>query len=86
MSTTNISSFRKNLFEYTENVIRFNDPLTITSKNGNFVVLSEEEYKGIMETLYLSSVPGMESELMRLKNTPSDAEEFIPESEVNWDV
>lgn len=85
MSTTNISNFRKNLFEFTEQVINFNEPLTVTSKSGNVVVLSEEEYNGFLETLFLTSIPGMEEDLVRMKNTPSDSEEFTPESEVNWD-
>ncbi len=85
MSTTNISNFRKNLFEFTEQVINFNEPLTVTSKSGNVVILSEEEYNGYLETLLLSSIPGMEKELVRLKKLPSDSEEFTPENEVNWD-
>lgn len=85
MSTTNISNFRKNLFDLTEQVINYNEPLTVTSKSGNVVILSEEEYRGIVETIYLSSVPNMEKELVRLKNTPTNSEEFISEDEVNWD-
>lgn len=85
MSTTNISNFRKNLFELTEQIINYNEPLTVTSKSGNVVVLSEEEYRGIVETIYLSSVPHMEEQLVKLKNAPTDSEEFVPEDEVNWD-
>lgn len=84
MSTTNISNFRKNLFDLTEQVINFNEPLTVTTKSGNIVIMSEEEYRGIVETIYLSSVPGMEKELIRLKNTPADSEEFVSEDEVDW--
>lgn len=86
MSTTNISNFRKNLFELTEQIINYNEPLTVTSKSGNVVVMSEEEYRGIIETIHLSSIPGMEEKLVKLKNTPTDADEFVPEDEVSWDV
>ena len=85
MSTTNISNFRKNLFELTDNVINYNEPLTVTSKSGNVVVMSEEEYRGIVETIYLSAIPGMESNLLKLKATPTDSDEFVSEEEVNWD-
>lgn len=85
MSTTNISNFRKNLFELTEQIINYNEPLTVTSKSGNVVVISEEEYRGIVETIHLSSIPGMEEQLIKLKNSPTDSEEFVPESEVCWD-
>ncbi len=85
MSTTNISNFRKNIFDLTEQVINFNEPLTVTSKSGNVVILSEEEYRGIVETIYLSAIPGMEEELVKLKNTPTNSEEFVSENEVSWE-
>ncbi|MDE7440401.1 MAG: type II toxin-antitoxin system Phd/YefM family antitoxin [Clostridia bacterium] len=85
MSTTNISNFRKNLFELTDNIINYNEPLTVTSKSGNVVVMSEEEYRGIVETIYLSAIPNMEESLLKLKATPTDSDEFVPESGVNWD-
>ena len=86
MSITNISNFRKNLFDFTEQVIKYNDPVTVTAKTGNVVLLSEEEYNSLIETLYISAVPGLEKELVRLKNTDSSSEEFVSENEVNWDA
>ena len=59
MTTTNITNFRKNAFNYVEQTIKYNEPLNISTKEGNAVLLSEEDYSGIMETLYLVSVPGM---------------------------
>ena len=85
MSTTNISNFRKNIFDLTEQVINFNEPLTVTSKSGNVVILSEEEYRGIVETIYLSAIPGMEEELVKLKNSPTNSEDFVSENEVSWE-
>lgn len=85
MSTTNISNFRKNLFELTDNIINYNEPLTVTSKSGNVVVMSEEEYRGIVETIYLSAIPEMEENLLKLKGAPTGSDEFVPENEVDWD-
>ncbi len=85
MATTNISNFRKNLFELTDNIINYNEPLTVTSKSGNVVVMSEEEYRGIVETIYLSAVPEMEENLLKLKGASTESDEFVPEGEVNWD-
>ena len=53
MTTTNITNFRKNAFDYVEQTIKYNQPINITTKDGNAVLLSEEDYSGIMETLYL---------------------------------
>ena len=56
--------------------------INITTKNGNAVVLSEEDYNGLMETLHLTSVPGMKEKITEGLKTPLS--ECIPEDEVNW--
>ena len=57
MLNINITNFRKNIFSILEQTIKYNEPVNISTKEGNAVVLSEEEYNGMMETLYLSSMP-----------------------------
>lgn len=52
--------------------------ITITSKNSNAVLMSEEGYNSLMETLHLLSDPGMASDLDRTRRTP------LSEMEV-WD-
>ena len=51
MLNTNITSFRKNVFSMLEQTIKYNEPLNISTKAGNAVVLSEEDYRGMIETL-----------------------------------
>ena len=82
MTTTNITNFRKNAFNYVEQTIRYNEPLNISTKNGNAVLLSEEDYSGIMETLYLVSMPGMREKIMEGMSTP--LEDCVDESAVEW--
>lgn len=82
MLNINISHFRKNIFDLLEQTIRFNEPITITTKNGNAVVLSEEDYNDLMETLHLSSIPGMKEKITDGLKTPLS--ECVPESEVEW--
>ena len=55
MAITNISVLRKDLFNTIDNVIEYNEPITVSTKRGNAVIMSEEEYNAIMETLYLTS-------------------------------
>lgn len=57
MSITNATALRKNLFGTIDNVITYNEPVTITSKSGNVVMISEADYNALMETVFLMSNP-----------------------------
>lgn len=77
MTSTNITNFRKNLFEYVNQAVSYNDIINVTTKDGNVIVISEEEYNGLIETLALKSTPGMEERLEEgLKATLEDCEDF----------
>ena len=82
MLNTNITNFRKNIFGMLEQTIKFNEPVNISTKAGNAVIISEEDYNGLMETLYLSSVPEMKEKIIAGLNTPLN--ECLPENEVQW--
>ena len=82
MTTTTITNFRKNVYSMVENTIRFNEPVNITTKDGNAVMISEEEYLGLIETLHLTSIPGMKEKLIEGLNTPLS--ETVSEEEVVW--
>ncbi len=82
MTTTTITNFRKNVYTMVENTVRFNEPVNITTKDGNAVMISEEEYLGMVETLYLTSVPGMKEKLVEGLKTP--LAETVSEEEVVW--
>jgi len=67
------------------NVTLYNEPVTIVSDDSNAVVLiSMDEWRGIQETLYLQSIPGMVESIKTAANEPlsngTDA------SEVDFDV
>jgi len=79
---TTITNLRKNLFSLLEQTIRFNEPITVNTKDGNAIILSEEDYRGLMETLYLCSIPNMRERIMAGLKTPLT--ECVAEDEVNW--
>ena len=54
----------------------------MTTKEGNAVVLSEDAYNGLMETLYLYSNPKVRAEIIDGINTP--LEDCVAEDEVVW--
>lgn len=82
MITTNITNFRKDIYRMTENTIKFNEPLSINTKEGNAILISEEEYKGMVATLELTSNKLMKDKLIEGINTSLN--ECVSEDEVNW--
>lgn len=82
MLNTNITNFRKNISTMLEQTIKYNEPVNISTKAGNAVVISEEDYNGLMETVYLSSVPEQREKIMEGLHTPLD--ECLSEDEVEW--
>lgn len=82
MTSINITNFRKNIFGFINQAIEFNEVVSINTKNGNAVIMSEEEYNGIMETLYLTSIPGLKEQIIEGIDTP--VSECATESEVEW--
>ena len=82
MINTTATNLRKNLFGMLEQTIKYNEPVTVSTKTGNAVILSEEEYNAMMETLYLSSMPGTKQHIIEGLQTPID--DCIDESEVTW--
>ena len=55
-----------------EDAIETHEPIYVTGKKGNIVLISEEDYRSIQETLYLCSIPGMKEKLIKGINTPLD--------------
>lgn len=54
MMNTTATSFRKNLFSLLDQAIKFNEPINISTKNGNAVILSADDYNELVETLKVS--------------------------------
>ena len=66
MTNTNITAFRKNVFGFVNQAVSYGDVVNVTTKNGNAVIISEQDYNSMVETLHLSSIPGMEVGCMSL--------------------
>ena len=70
MSILNATTARNNFFKIMEETLNTHKPVTVTGKNGNVVIISEEDFSSIQETLYLSSIPGMREKIINGINTP----------------
>jgi len=59
MATLNATEARANLYKLIDDAAANHEPVIITGKRGNAVLLAEDDWNAINETLYLLSVPGM---------------------------
>ena len=59
MSILTVTDARKNLYKLIDETSETHQPITITGKRGNAVLLAEEDWNAITETLHLLSVPNM---------------------------
>ena len=63
MINTNVTSFRKNVYGILEQAIKYNEPVNVSTKDGNSIIISEADYNDLMETLYLTSIPSMKEKI-----------------------
>lgn len=80
MSIVTASKARANLYRLIDETATSHQPLLITGKRNTAVLISEEDWDAIQETLYLLSVPGMRESIHNGLETPiGDCSE-----ELNW--
>lgn len=82
MYSTNLASFRKDLFNLLEKVVKYNEILNINTKEGNAVVMSEEEYNGLLATAEIMSNPELYKKIIDGRDT--DIKDCMPESGAKW--
>jgi antitoxin YefM len=56
---------RAKLLQLLDLAARSHEPIQITGKRGNAILISEEDWRSIQETLYLLSIPGMRESIRR---------------------
>jgi prevent-host-death family protein len=59
MTTLSATEARKCLYSLVDDVAESHDPIQIVGKRHSAVLISEEDWRAIQETLYLTSIPGM---------------------------
>lgn len=59
MTTLNATEARAKLYSLIDETVATHQPITITGKRGNAVLLSEDDWRSVEETLFLLSIPGM---------------------------
>lgn len=70
MTILNATEARSKLYSLIDETAETHQPIIITGKRGNAVLLSEADWNAISETLHLMSVPGMAESIKEGMNTP----------------
>ena len=70
MTTVTATEARKRLYNLVDNVAESHSPVQIVGKRNSAVLLSEEDWRTIQETLYLTSIPGMRKSIQKGLKTP----------------
>ena len=70
MTILSASEARSNLFRLIDEAAESHQPITITSKRHNAVLVSSEDWDSIQETVYLLSIPGMRESIRQGIATP----------------
>ncbi len=70
MATFTVSEARSKLYGLVDEVATDHKPVTIKGKRASAVLVSEDDWEAIQETLYLTSIPGMRESIKEGLETP----------------
>ncbi|MGH8612169.1 MAG: type II toxin-antitoxin system Phd/YefM family antitoxin [Gammaproteobacteria bacterium] len=70
MTTMTASEARSNLYRLIDEAASTHTPILITGKRSNAILIAEEDWRAIQETVYLLSIPGMRESIREGLNTP----------------
>jgi antitoxin YefM len=78
MAPIRVSEARDHLYHLVDEVAESHEPVVITGKRASAVLVSEDDWRAIQETLFLLSVPGMRESIRKGLATPADECETEP--------
>lgn len=70
MKTITATKARNSIYKLIDETAQESKPIQITGKRSNAVLISEDDWNSIQETLYLLSIPGMRESIIEGKNEP----------------
>ena len=72
MTTISVTDARSKLYKLMDQAREDSEPILITGKRGNAVLVTEDDWRAIQETLYLVSIPGMRESILEGMAEPVD--------------
>lgn len=82
MNTLSITSFRENLYDIAKHTISSHEPVTITSKTGSLVLLEQEDFATLMETIHLQAIPNLSRDAKALKKAKQ--KDLVTRDKLPW--
>jgi antitoxin YefM len=70
MTTITATEARKQLYTLLDEVAESHSPVQIAGKRTTAVLISEDDWRSIQETLYLAGIPGMRESIRKGLKTP----------------
>lgn len=70
MTSMTVTEARKQLYKLLDDVAASHEPIEITGKRSNAVLVSEDDWRSVQETLHLLSIPGMRESIVEGLATP----------------
>jgi antitoxin YefM len=70
MKTLTATKARKEIYRLIDEASETHEPIQITGKRSNAILVSEDDWRSIQETLYLTTIPGMADSIKEGLNTP----------------
>ena len=70
MTVLKVSEARANLYQLIDEAAHSHQPVLITGKRHNAILVSEDDWRSVQETLYLVSIPGMRDSILAGLQTP----------------
>jgi antitoxin YefM len=70
MPTLSATEARTKLYRLIDQTSSSHEPILITGKRGNAVLISEDDWRSIQETIYLLNIPGMRKSIREGLVTP----------------
>jgi antitoxin YefM len=82
MEYLSVHQARDNLYKLIDEVSEHHSPVLIAGKRNNVVLVSQEDWDAIQETIYLNSIPSMVDSIQSAAKEP--IEDCIDVKELDW--
>ena len=81
MKSVNVTEARKRIYSLVDEISQTHEPIHISGKHHNAVLIGEEDWRSIQETMYLLSIPEMRESIIEGLNTPLSETSDV----LNWE-